>query len=306
MLSFNSSTASNFVPGRIAVASFLFRLALLAALASLCGCGFGMRYVFSTSRDTLSTPDRRGLAYEEVWFPARDGVKLHGWLVPGEADKPLVVFFHGNAANISHRVDQIACLNSLGLSVFIFDYRGFGVSEGRALSEEDIYRDARGALDYLATRGHPPGRLVYFGSSMGAAVALQMALETPPTGVALECPFTSLRDIARHMTPVTYALVGWWSIDTAFDNINKIGLLSRPLLILHGDRDDKIPLEMSRLLFVKAKEPKTLLVVPGAGHSDVFSVGGETYRQAWRSFLAQGAAPLAALSPPVEPHLPSR
>jgi hypothetical protein len=274
---------------------FLLRLALLALLAGLCGCGFGMRYVFSTSRDTLSTPDRRGLAYEEVRFPAAGGVQLHGWLVPGEAGKPLVVFFHGNAANISHRVGQIACLNGLGLSVFIFDYRGFGASTGRALSEEDLYRDGRGALAFLAARGWPPRRLIYFGSSMGAAVALQMALEVPPAGVVLECPFTSLREVAWHMTPVTYALVGWWSIGPAFDNLDKIGSLTRPLLILHGDRDDKVPLEMSKRLFARAAGPKTLQVASGAGHSDLFRVGGEAYRHAWRSFLAQGPAPPAVL-----------
>lgn len=275
---------------------FLSRLALLVLLAGLCGCGFGMRYVFSTSRDTLATPDRRGLAYEEVWFPADGDVRLHGWLVPGEVGKPLVVFFHGNAANISHRVDQIACLNGLGLSVFIFDYRGFGASEGRALSEEDLYRDGRSALALLAAKGWPTERLIYFGSSMGAAVALQMGLEAPPAGVVLECPFTSLREIAWHMTPVTYALVGWWSIGSAFDNLDKIGSLTRPLLILHGDRDDKVPLEMSKRLFARAVEPKTLHVVLGAGHSDLFSIDGETYRHAWRTFLAQDTAPPFALS----------
>ena len=263
----------------------LIRIAVLILLPCLCGCSFGMRYVFSTSRDTLATPDRREMAYEDLWFATEDGMRLHGWLIPGDPEKPLVIFFHGNAANITHRVDQIACLHSLGFSVFIFDYRGFGASEGRALSEEDLYRDARGALDYLKARGWPPSRLIYFGSSMGAAIALQMGLEVPPSGVVLECPFTSLREIAWHMTPMTYALVGWWSIGSAFENIDKIGQLTRPLLILHGDRDIMVPLEMSRRLFAAAREPKMLLVVPGAGHSDVFSVGGEAYKQAWRSLF---------------------
>ena len=284
----------------------LIRIAVLIALSCLCGCSVGMRYVFSSSRDTLATPDRRDMAYEDLWFAAEDGVRLHGWLIPGDPEKPLVVFFHGNAANITHRVDQIACLHSLGLSVFIFDYRGFGASEGRALSEEAIYRDARGALDYLAARGWPPSRLIYFGSSMGAAIALQMGLEVPPSGVVLECPFTSLREIAWHMTPMTYALVGWWNIGSAFENMDKIGQLTRPLLILHGDRDTLVPLEMSRRLFAAAREPKTLLVVPGAGHSDVFSVGGEIYRQALLSFLDQDFNPFAYQAYPQETHLPSR
>jgi pimeloyl-ACP methyl ester carboxylesterase len=243
-----------------------------------------MRYVFSTSHDHVAAPDRRGLDYVDIWFLTEDGVKLHGWLIPGDSEKPLVVLFHGNAANITHRIDQIACLHSLVFPVFIFDYRGFGESEGRALHEEDLYRDARGALDYLGVRGWQTSRLIYLGSSMGAAVALQMGVERPPSGVVLESPFTSLREIARHMTPITYALVGWWGIGSAFDNLGKIGNLNSPLLILHGDQDNKVPLEMSRQLFAAARDPKTLVVINGAGHSDLFFVGGETYKLAIQSF----------------------
>lgn len=249
------------------------------------GCGFGTRYIFTSSNDMLGTPAQNGLAFEEIWFPSADGVLLHGWYVPGESNQPLVVFFHGNAANITHRLDNITVLHRMGLPVFIFDYRGYGASNGRALEEEDLYKDARGALQWLQPRGWTPDRLIYYGRSMGAAVALQLALEQPPAGVVLECAFTSLREIAWEMTPVTYTLFGWWSIDARFDNLAKIPRLQRPLLMIHGDQDRIIPWSMGRNVFENAPEPKTFLSVSGAGHSDAFEVGEAAYQLAWKNFL---------------------
>ncbi len=246
-----------------------------------------MRFIFSSDREIVSTPDRSGLAYEDVIFPSSDGVQLHGWLIPGEAQRPLVLFFHGNAANISYRVENIVYLHQLGFPVFIFDYRGFGSSQGQATGEKDLYQDARGALGWLGERGWSPGRMIFFGRSMGAAVALQLAIETAPAGLVLESPFTSLRDIARKTAPATYALVGWWNIGDVFDNLDKIGRLKTPLLIFYGDRDPIVPNDMSLRLFARAGEPKSLYRVKGAGHSDAFEVGGEGYRQAWDTFVAR-------------------
>lgn len=267
---------------------FLRNQVLIAFLAFLLsGCGFGARFIFSSSADTVGTPDQAGMKYEEVWFRTPDGVRLHGWYIPAGADRPLMLIFHGNAANITHRVPNLLYLHRLGLSLFIFDYRGFGLSKGRPLDEDDLYKDARGALDYLHKRGWNSDRMIFFGHSMGAAVAMQMALENPPAGVVLEAPFTSLRDIARETAPVTYALFGWWSIGERFDNLGKIPLLTRPVLIFHGDRDGIIPSEMSLRLFSRAKEPKMLQLIAGAHHSDAFQVGGETYRRAWLNFITQ-------------------
>jgi uncharacterized protein len=264
------------------------RLFLLAFVLSalLSGCGAGTRFIFSTSHEVQATPGHLGLSYEEVWFPATDGTRLHGWMIPGDQGRPLVLFFHGNAANISHRVENLAHLHGMGFPVFIFDYRGFGRSEGRPLREADLWRDARGALAWLAGRGWPPEQMIYFGRSMGAAIAVRMALESAPAGLVLEAPFTSLADIARRLTPVTYALVGWWSIDARFDNIGQIANISAPLLMFHGTGDAVVPPEMSQRLFLRAREPKTLHLVKGAGHSDAYAAGGEDYRQAWLQFSA--------------------
>jgi hypothetical protein len=268
---------------------------LLFALL-LSGCSLSTRFIFAPTHDIQGSPDQAGLPYEDVWFLAEDGVRLNGWLIPGAPEKPLILFFHGNAANITHRIELLDYLHRLGFAVFIFDYRGFGRSEGFPVSEADLQRDARGALAWLRERDWPAERLIYFGSSLGSAVALQAALETPPTGLILEAPFTSLAGIARHMTPVIYGLFGWWSIGNDFDNLARIDRLTTPLLIFHGDRDNIVPLRMSRQLFAQAPEPKYLFVVRGGGHSDCFATGGADYRQ----ILLQFALPVRAalLEPP--------
>lgn len=267
---------------------------LLLATLTASGCGFGTRYVFSSSREIAGNPEGRGLAYEEAWFETEDGKRLNGWFLPGSAGNPLVLFFHGNAANISHRVENLDHLHGMGFPVFIFDYRGFGLSEGWPTSEADLRRDARGALAWLAQRGWKPWQMIYFGGSMGAAVAVDLALEACPAGIVLESPFTNLAEIARQTTPITYYLFGWWSIESGFDNLNRIGRLQAPLLIFHGDRDAIVPLEMSQRLFARAREPKALVVIPGAGHSDVYLVGGDAYRQRWLDFANALPAGLAA------------
>ena len=244
------------------------------------GCN-GTRFIFSSSKDVLSTPDEAGLAYEDIWFKTQDGVQLHGWMVPGNPEMPLILFFHGNAANISYRVDNLRYFNKLGFSTFIFDYRGFGKSHGQATREEDLYIDARGALDYLKAKGWSPARMIYYGRSMGAAVSLQMSLESPPAVVVLECPFTSMSDIAKHTAPVTYALFGWWAITAKFDNLSKIKELSRPVVIFQGNADKIVPKEMALRLFHQANEPKALHLVAGGGHSNLYQVGGDKYEGVW-------------------------
>ncbi|MBE0595888.1 MAG: alpha/beta fold hydrolase, partial [Desulfuromonadales bacterium] len=146
------------------------------------------QFLYFPTRTLVATPAAAGLPYEEVFFAAADGVRLHGWYLPGEPGRPALLFAHGNAGNISHRLENLRLFHQqLGVTVFIFDYRGYGQSEGRA-TEEGTYADARGALAWLRGRGWEAERLVYFGRSLGAAVALQLALEAPPAGVVLKPP----------------------------------------------------------------------------------------------------------------------
>lgn len=258
---------------------------LLIWLVAATGCGLGSRLLFSSSSELPKTPAQFGAPYEDVWFPARDGVMLNGWLVPGDPATPPILYFHGNGGNLSDAAEYLALFHGMGMPVFVFDYRGYGKSSGKVRGENDLYEDGRGAIDYLVRRGWRPEGMIYYGQSLGGAVALQMALETPPAGLALESPFTSLADIARHLTPVTYALLSWCCIDVYLDNLAKISAVTVPLLLLHGDRDQLTPPEMSRLLFSRAREPKLFHLISGGGHCDAVKYGGAEYRDVWRRFL---------------------
>ena len=240
-------------------------------------------FIFFPDRTLVATPAAAGLEYEEVWFDAADGVKLHGWYVPGEPGRPVLLFCHGNAGNISHRIDNLWHFRRLGLSALIFDYRGYGRSQGRA-SEEGTYNDGRGALNWLRGRGWQPERMIYFGRSLGAGIAVQLALETPPGALVLETPFPSIATMGWHHNPILYLLLGW-ALEARYDSFNKIGRIHTPLLLFQGDRDSIVPERMARRLFEKANEPKTFHRIIGADHNNTYEIGGEGYWQKWREFL---------------------
>lgn len=242
-------------------------------------------FIYFPQRTLEATPAEFGLAYEEVGFAAADHTRLHGWYIPGQPERPLLLFFHGNAGNISHRLYNLRQLHGLGLNLFIFDYRGYGQSTGKA-SEAGTYSDARGALAWLTGRGWTPGRMVYFGRSLGAAVAVQLALEEPPAGLILETPFTSIAAMGRHHYPLLSLLLGSL-IEARYDNLAKIEQVRSPLLILQGDRDRIVPPAMARELFERANQPKTWYLIPGAGHNDTYTVADEEYWSAWSAFLSR-------------------
>ena len=263
-------------------------------LAGILGTGMLLgleKYViYVPERVVEMTPQSEGLAYEDVWFPARDGVRLHGWLVPAPGARFTLVWFHGNAGNIGHRVDNIKYLHhALGRpllpNIFIFDYRGYGHSAGSLsdLSENATYDDAEGALAYL--RGRPDlarTPLVYFGRSLGAAIAVEMARRHPPAGLILETPFTSIKDMARVALP--FLPVGSL-LRTKYDSLSKMQEIRVPLLVLHGDRDDVVPYEQGRRLFQAANQPKTFFTIREARHNDTYIVGDRPYFDAWARFL---------------------
>ena len=236
----------------------------------------------------VATPKLYDLEYEDVRFESGDGTLLNGWLIPGRTERPLVLFFMGNAGNMSHRLDNLIFLHKLGCSVFIFDYRGYGQSTGTA-SETGLYSDALGALSFLRQRGWDPRQMVYFGRSLGAAVALQTALVQPPAGLILESPFTSIRAMGRTHYLLLSLLIGW-VIEADYDNLEKIKGLNSPLLIFHGDRDSICPPEMGRSLYGQAPEPKELAWIADADHNETFDKGGQAYRNKWQDFLQRHAA----------------
>lgn len=241
-------------------------------------------FLYFPERELVATPADAGLPYEDVFFPASDGVRLHGWYVPGEPGRPVVLFCHGNAGNISHRVHNLRLFRErLGASVFIFDYRGYGLSEGRA-SEEGTYADARGALAWLRSKGWTPERAVYFGRSLGGAVAAQLALESPPAALVLESPFPSVAAMGRRHYPGLHLLLGW-TVRARYDTLEKIGRVRAPLLVFQGERDTIVPTDMARRVFEAAGGPKTFHLIPGAGHNDTLFHGEAEYWETWRRFL---------------------
>ncbi len=242
-------------------------------------------FLYFPDSEIVMTPATMRLEFKEVFFTAGDGTRLHGWYLPGAPGQPLVVFCHGNAGNISHRVDNLRLLRELGLSVFIFDYRGYGQSAGKA-SEAGTYSDMRGALAWLKEQGWSTRQMIYFGRSLGAGIALQLALEEPPAGLVLESAFTSVKAMGQHHYPLLWPLAGRL-LQARYDNLAKISRLKVPLLILHGERDEIVPLPMGRALFAQAPQPKRFYVIPQAGHNDTYDVGGAAYWRQWQDFLLQ-------------------
>lgn len=242
-------------------------------------------FLYFPDPNLVATPELYDLGYEEVRFEAADGTLLNGWLIPGRPESPLVLFFMGNAGNMSHRLDNLLFLHRLGANVFIFDYRGYGQSAGKA-SEPGTYSDALGALEFLRQRGWKPDQMVYFGRSIGAAVALQTALDNFPAGLILESPFTSVGAMGRTHYPLLYLLLGW-AIGADYDNLEKIGKLKSPLLIFHGEKDEICPPGMTRALYEQAPGPKELVWIPGADHNETFDRGGKPYLDSWNRFMRQ-------------------
>jgi fermentation-respiration switch protein FrsA (DUF1100 family) len=262
------------------------RIALLLLAAGGAILFFEKRLIYYPYRDLDVTPKGLGLPHEELALVAEDGVKLHGWFLPAApaADpRPAVLLCHGNAGNISYRLDRAQAMAArLGTDVLLFDYRGYGRSEGTP-DEEGTYRDARAAYRWLRARGTPPERVVLMGESLGGAVALRLALEAEARALVLESSFTSVRDMARAHYAVLRPLHPF--LRTRYDSLGAIGRLRMPVLVIHGDRDRVVPFEHGERLFAAAPAPKRFLRVPGAGHDDVFLVGGEPYWTAWRELL---------------------
>ena len=239
------------------------------------------RFIFYPDRDDFGTPASVGLTFQDVELHAADGTRLHGWFVRGERPETLL-WFHGNAGNISHRVDNLRLLMAhVGANVFMVDYRGYGRSDGTA-SEAGVYDDARGALAYLRSRRDlKADQIVYFGQSLGSAVAIELATHAPPRGLILETPFTSVRAMAGALMPGPLG----WLLPNAFDNLGRIRELRMPKLFIHGDNDEIVPYAQGRELYESAPPPKAFATIRGAQHNDIYVVGGATYFARLRKFL---------------------
>lgn len=243
---------------------------------------FEKQLIYFPTRAHDATPAGLGLAHEEVELRAADGVRLHGWFLPAKGSRLTLLLFHGNAGNVSHRLDRALMLQlRLKVDTFLVDYRGYGRSEGSP-DEAGTYADARAAHRWLVARGIGPERLVLFGESLGSAVATQLATEVASRALVLESPFTSVPEMARAVYPF---LPLWPFVRTRYDTLSKVSRLRVPLLVLHGERDEVVPFAQGRRVFEAAPEPKRFHAIPGAGHNDTYVVGGDAYWRALGDFL---------------------
>lgn len=223
------------------------------------------------------------IAVEDAYFKTEDGLTLHGWFVPSAENKITLLWFHGNAGNLSHRLENIIFLHNLNINVFIFDYRGYGRSEGRLPSEKTIYIDSRAAYNYLIKeKDLPKKNLFFFGRSLGGAIAVEIAKEFSCTGIIIESSFTSAREMAGIMFPL---LPVKYFIKTEYNSIEKIKDIYCPKLFIHGTRDNIIPFKLGKKLFDAAPEPKEFFEIIGAGHNDTYVVGGNEYFKTLDRFL---------------------
>ena len=236
-------------------------------------------------RELDTTPRSMGFSYEDVWIDTEDGERLHGWYIPTDDDRSrgTLLFFHGNAGNISHRMESVLIFNRLGLNVLIVDYRGYGQSSGKP-GEEGTYRDARASWDYLVEqRGVLPGDIVIFGRSLGGAVGAWLASQpdVKPAGVIIESCFSSGMDMGKQLYPVLPV-----RLITRIDYPVKeyVTRIQAPVLVAHSRQDEIIPFSMGETIFNEALEPKSFLEMEG-DHNAGFWISRETYVPALHEFL---------------------
>jgi fermentation-respiration switch protein FrsA (DUF1100 family) len=262
------------------------RRRLVLAAAPICALGVAAlmwpavvnSLLYFPSRVVDADPSRAGLAFTDLEIATADGERLHGWWIPTSRAPAVahVLFLHGNGGNVADRIAHARVLADSGLDVLLFDYRGYGRSTGSP-GEEGTYRDARAArAALLAQRGVEPGGLVYLGESLGGAVATELATAHPPAALVLQSAFASIRAMARLHYPVVPAAL----VPDLYPSVDRIARVRAPVLVLHGDRDEIVPVEHGRALFAAAAEPKRMDVVRGAGHNDLLAVAGRAYGEA--------------------------
>lgn len=237
--------------------------------------------IFFPQKALDETPAAWGLEYAEVSLNTADNVRLHGWYLPNPGSDKALLFFHGNAGNISHRGASVEIFHRLGMNVLIFDYRGFGASRGRP-DESGLYEDARAAWRFLREeKGFDSEDIILFGRSLGGAVATKLASEVHPAGLILESSFSSARDMASEIMPLISRIV---FLRFSFNTLDIIDRIHCPLLVLHSPGDEVIPFGQGEKIFRAAREPKTFVALQG-GHNGGYLLSQPGYEQALEAFI---------------------
>jgi uncharacterized protein len=242
---------------------------------------FQSNFIYFPAGRLVSTPQNIGLDYDPVKFGAADGVELSGWFVPGSSSVALL-FCHGNAGNISHRLESLQVFNGLGLNTLIFDYRGYGESKGRT-TESGTYLDAEAAWNQLVELGYPADKIVIFGRSLGGAVAAHIAMQKQPAALILESTFTSIPDLGARLYPIfPVRLLSRFKYNT----VDFVRRVQSPVLVIHSSQDDIVPYDLGRMVYQAAGEPKEFLQIEG-DHNSGFVASGEKYLNGLRSFISK-------------------
>lgn len=243
------------------------------------------RLIFIPCHTIEATPADYGLPYESVFLSMPREETIHGWWIPAPSpDAPVLLYLHGNGGNVGANLPRVERYYAIGFSVFLIDYRGYGLSEGRFPSESRMYEDAETAWHYLVNqREIPPEQLYVFGHSLGGAIALELATRQPRIpGLVIEGSFTSMINMARYRGSYSWLPINWL-LTQRFNSLRKLPSLNIPILFMHGTDDPIVPAEMSQKLYQAASGRKELWLVETAGHNNVASVAGEAYeKRIWR------------------------
>jgi fermentation-respiration switch protein FrsA (DUF1100 family) len=251
-------------------------------------CGWGLilyftqpKLLYSPICEVCCTPADIGLRFESVVFESSDGTKLTGWYIPAVNGKFTVLFCHGNGGNIMHRLDNINIFHHLGLSCFIFDYRGYGKSEGKP-TESGTYLDAQAAYNWLIHQKRTaPENIIIFGRSLGGSIAAELATKVEAKGLVIESAFTSYVDMGKRIYP--YMPVRWFA-RFRYNTIDYIKQVHYPVMLIHSKDDEIAPFDFGLKLYEAANKPKKFVEISGS-HNDGFLVSGQIYEKAWRSWL---------------------
>jgi uncharacterized protein len=245
-----------------------------------------LAYYPELGREMHSTPREHGMDYETLTLDTADGERLDAWFVPAPQAHGVVLFLHGNAGNISHRMESIAMLHRLGYAVLIFDYRGYGRSSGHP-SEAGLHHDAETAWKYLTdARGVTPEKIVLFGESLGGALAAHLAARQRPGALVLASAFTSVPDLAADLYPW---LPARWLARLRYDTRSALARADCPVLVAHSPDDEIVPFRHGQKLFETAPQPRVLLPLAG-GHNDGFIFMREEWVEVLAGFLYQHVA----------------
>jgi len=239
------------------------------------------KFLYSPMREVFSTPAELGLDFENVVFKSADGLNLAGWYVPVDNPKFTLLFCHGNSGNVAHRLDSINIFHNLGLNCFIFDYRGYGNSQGKP-SEEGTYLDAMTAYNWLIKEKKiPADNIIIFGRSLGGSIAARLASEVEARALVVESAFTSYVDMGKEYYP--YMPVKWFA-RFSYRTIDYVKNVHYPVMFIYSRNDEIVPYKFGLELYEAANEPKEFIEIFG-GHNDCFLASGEIYIEVWEKWL---------------------